>query len=395
MIPIIYIFLLSLMLFIMWRAGRELRIKYSMTSIACVSVVLAYTLNEGLRFGRGIDYNVYWNLYHNIENGWVINKEFLFQLLCKLFIWLNISFQGFVLFLSLIFIIGTLFLMKSYREYLPVVLPLFVLFSNPFVENMIRWYFAFSLFMIGLHYLLTYNTIKEYIIFSLLSCLIHTAFIPIPLIFYVVYRLNKVMLHPIISLPLFFVIYFYFESNDMLLFSNYLEFLSMNTIFETYSENVDYWLTGGFDHNERSGYINAFRLLLFSLITIIGYKVVHKKDRIRIFTYNIFVIGLLLFPISRKIELIDRYDSVFFFFRAMIMGYVVYFLCKNKSQYAQLFFILFVSLFLWSEKGTFLAPFRDNEKKYMYVWNQTNEKPNEMLRVWLDDIYKKSINSNK
>lgn len=101
-VSIIY-FIFRLLLFVVavWN-GYILSHKDRKLKISDFSpIIFVYTLYSGLRWGRGVDYNVYYWVYENIKNG--ISREDnepLFELLVKISAWLGFSWQGFVVFMS-------------------------------------------------------------------------------------------------------------------------------------------------------------------------------------------------------------------------------------------------------------------------------------------------------
>ena len=108
-----------------------------------VIAILLYTIIEGLRFGRGIDYNLYYDVYDQIENSSLeTNHEVLFISLCKLLIFLGIPYQGFILLCSFILITCGISFLKKHSEVLLYSLPLFFLVSL-LAENLIRWFLGF------------------------------------------------------------------------------------------------------------------------------------------------------------------------------------------------------------------------------------------------------------
>ena len=150
MVPWIYDFLLLIMLFVLYRAGKSIAKTGKIWSLAGFSAILVYTLNEGLRFGRGIDYNLYGMVYERLEATGQSDWDISFQFVARVLIDLNIPWQGYVILMSFVFILAMLIMLKVYQEIIPYALPLFALFSAGTVENMVRWYFGFSFIMIGL-----------------------------------------------------------------------------------------------------------------------------------------------------------------------------------------------------------------------------------------------------
>ena len=113
-IRIIYITLLFLMIFVLYYFGQSLKKDYRIFSNAGIAALAAYTLNEGLRFGRGIDYNLYWSVYDHFAAGWDSSKEPAFDLIQSFFLYFNLPFQALVIFMSFMFILGLLSLMRQY-----------------------------------------------------------------------------------------------------------------------------------------------------------------------------------------------------------------------------------------------------------------------------------------
>ena len=190
MIPYLYDILLVLMLALLYWAGNNLqKSNTKILSMAGIVAIIAYTLNEGLRFGRGIDYNLYWQAYMDFARGWDAHQNIGFIFIQKCFLFFNLPYQALVMFMSFMFILGTLFIMKHYRTVIVYALPLWTLFSKSAVENMVRWYLAFSFVMIGLSFLMSNEKQSKlkYLLFCFIGCTIHYAMFPIPITFYLLY----------------------------------------------------------------------------------------------------------------------------------------------------------------------------------------------------------------
>lgn len=379
------------MLIALYFSGESLRKNYKMFSFAGLAAILAYTLNEGLRFGRGIDYNLYWRGYDQLAAGWQSKKEPVFNFLQQLFISLDLPYQALVIFMSFMFILGVLCLMRNYKSVLPFALPLFAIYSLGNVENMVRWYLAYSFILIGLSFLVYEKYLNwKYIVWCTIGCSIHLAIIPIPFLFYILYLKKGVLLHPLISITVFFLFYFLFDTQIMLNFADLMNFITSSTgAFENYSERTEYWLTGGFAGIEKSGKIAALDLLYIFALTIMGYKAVRQMGRNYIFAYNLFVIGMLIYPISLKIELVERYDRTFYFFRGVVLAAViyVYFIWKRISAY---YIVLISTLLIYfcSIRSIIVAPFKTNEKFLLYVWDKGNYKYDSIFQLYFRESYK-------
>lgn len=390
-----YFFLEILMLFVLYKAGLKLKRNYRITSLVGFSAIFIYSFVIGMRFGRGIDYNVYWGIYDDVSKGLTYEKGLTFSYICKFMNFLNLPYQVLIVIMSITFIVGVLLLMKNYRDVVPYALPLFVLFSQLYVENMVRWYFAYSFLLIGVAYLLRYGILnKAFLFFSIIACLLHIAIIPIPIIFCLLFLLKKPILSPVISIPLFFVIYLGFNTNYM---SDIVKTVQTLTLFSDsayghYVDDADYWLTGGFLGLEKSGNIGFSNLFFLMLLVYYGYKIALNKSKQFVFAYNAFLFGLFLYPISLLIELVERYDMTFFFFRAIILSYILFYSKEAFKRQYSLFRPILLMILLWTNSYMLTSPFIHSEKYFMFVWDHTNETKDDMISAW--ENHAEEINSN-
>lgn len=392
MASVIFVSLLLIMLFILYRAGIAIRKSGKVFSSAGIAAISIYTLNEGLRFGRGIDYNLYYNTYLDLAAGRSINKEPVFSFISEFFISFGLPYQALILFMSFMFILSLLYFLRNYRDLLPLALPLFVFFSRPEVENMVRWYLAFSFFLFGLADLIKKEKLSiRYLAFSFFACSIHYAIIPIPIFSYVIYRFKHVFLKPFLSLSVFFAVYFFFETDFMLQFVDLVNMLADvgGERFANYGKSPEYWLSGGFAGEEKSGKIGISELAFLSVLVILGNRVSVHFKRPFIFSYNMFLVGFLLLPIAKKVEFVGRYDAIFYFFRAIVLAAILYtyYICKYIRLIPVLSAFVLIIL-LYNPINSIKNILTDNPKKYLYVWDKSGMTPGKMYEMWIDDLHK-------
>lgn len=387
MIPAIYTFLLLFMLFSLYKAGKGLQDNAcKISSKYGIIALLVYTLNEGLRFGRGIDYNYYWRSYEDLAAGKYVETNIGMLLFEKILISFDLSWESCVLFISFMFILGTLYLMKCYKEILPLALPLFVFFSNAAVENMIRWYIGFSFILIGLSFQMREEKKlnKKFLFFSFLACLFHYAIIPIPIIFYSIRFFKKPLLHPLITIALFYTIAFGFKTTVMLQFVDVVNTLSMmSDKFEHYSNNPVFWLTGGFDGVETTPFPALTEQLFLLVIVCLGFISVKEQRKAFVYSYNLFIIGFLLYPIARQIELLERFDQPFLFFRGIVLAIIIQsFFVDVRIKLIPLFKLMVILIFLNLGRSMIIHPFTQSPQRYLYVWDKDRQTPESMLNMW-------------
>lgn len=381
------------MLFVLYGAGIQIKKTNKILSSTVILGVIIYTLNEGLRFGRGIDYNLYGMAYEDLEKGGENTWDFMFKVIAETLIRLGISWQGYVMLMSFMFIVATICLLRNYKDILPVALPLFVLFSIPETENMVRWYLGFSFIMIGLGFLLRdckqRNT--KFFLFSVFACTFHLALAPLPIIFFCVTFLKSPILKPLPILILYFVIAFSFQTSFMLQFVELVNMLSMiSEHFEGYGDKAEYWLTGGFAGTGGWGIFPGIQELIFlCCLVILGYKVIHKGEWRNVYAYNLFIIGLLGNPIANQIELVGRYDQTFFFFRAIVFACILEYAYRKKCVVIHKM-ILLMSLLVFLNMGRklLIAPFVGKEEHYLYVWDSKGKNYQSMYDMYISDMYR-------
>ncbi len=399
MIPIVYVTLLFLMLFVLYRCGKEIEKSGNIWSAAGITAMLVYTLNVGLRFGRGIDYNEYWRTYEEIARGFESNRDVVFVAFVKFLAHIGMPYQVLILLCSFLFILGVLLVLRNYRVFISYALPLFALFSISAVENMIRFFMGFSFILIGFSFLLQRKKWK-YVIFGMIGCSIHLALLPLMLAFWLVLLYKRPLLYPIIAIVFFFVIGFSFKTETMTLFADLIQtiaLLSSSERFESYSNNADFWLTGGFSGRETNVFPPASEIVFLCFLVWYGYKGLKKTgcEQKDVIVYNLFLIGFLLKPIANQIELLMRFDHAFFFFRAVVCAKILSDLFRQKVlRYTPLTFVYMLSFF-YVGFSFFKTPFQKNPQQFLYVWNHDNQTYNSMLRMWNSENDKESSQIKK
>lgn len=392
----IYTLLLLFTLFILYKSGKVLQDGGKVLSSAGLSAVLVYTFNEGLRFGRGIDYNLYGIEYEKLSSTGYSDWDISFQYIARALIAMDVPWQGFVMLMSFIFIVATILLLRNFSEVLLYALPLFVLFTRNETQNMVRWYLGFSFVLIGLSYLLKEESRYNFKFwgFSIFACTFHLALLPLPIVFYLLHLRKLPLLSPLWVLLLYFSIAFFFQTDFMKRFVDIVNLLSMSLgsaseRLANYGNRAEYWLTGGFaGTSEHSALPNMHELIFLSCLVIVGYKAVINKGGNYVFAYNMFVVGLLAYPLALQIELVQRFDQPFLFFRAIVLACIIECVFVKRTvpvnQLAWLFSVLIV---LNMGRKIIITPFNGNPDKYLYVWDSHGKTYQSMYNMWISDMY--------
>lgn len=396
MIPYIYCTLMTVMLLLLYWAGKQLKNDYRLSSLPGVVAILVFTLNEGLRFGRGIDYNHYWQVYMDLAHGWDNNQDIGYLLIERTFLFLGLPFQALVIFMSFMFIFSSLLLMRHYKYIVMYALPLWIYYSKEPVGNMLRWYLAFSFILIGFSYLLSDNKyrLRYYMLYSLIGCTIHYAIAPIPIIFYLISFRKEPFLSPKIAVAAFISVVLLFKTEMMLRFvdlMNNLSFLSnISEKFNGYIENAEFWLTNN-ALGKTSG-PSKFDIIQFSFLLIVGHKCCKINGSKYILAYNLFLIGVLLYTMGIQLELAARYMRIFYFFGAIVFGNIIKMTQFRLIPYRNIVLPLILLFLIFPFYSALKIPFKKHPKLSMYVWDHKNETPDAMYNIYLNQKYKDNKN---
>ena len=346
--------------------------KYAIFPIAVFAIV------EGLRFGREIDYNEYYFRYINIgQNFNSEDYEFIFKLICYTCYNIGIPYYLFIFFQSAFLIFCTFLFIKRYKQAIQYVLPLvlFELYGN---NMFIRWYLAFSFFLLFLHYYLERKTYKS-LFFIVITCLTHIGFTTL-LPFIALHKLlSKKGISPKISVPLFLVTLFVSNLsylNFIVTFSNILLKLGLGSIdprLNLYLNSTEDIISGNFGN---IGVINltisnSIRLAIAYIPAMLWGLKCMKKYHEGIFIYNLFVIGAIVSPLFLKVEILNRLSGVLVFFYSICGGILFFHAFKNIQRLRTPIKAIMLISYLCALWPNVSIAIRDNlrDNQMLFIWD--------------------------
>lgn len=300
--------------------------------------VFFYSLIEGFRYARGVDYIHYMERYistSNISN----SKDF------APFDWFNfglnligLPYYGAFIIYSLIFIICVMFFLRDYREVSHYSFLLFLPATLIYSECFVAQFVSFSFVFVALKYALRKDWIK-FVFFSIIAVSLHNAnafilIIVVPLIFY-----NKPFnIYVVISIYMY--AFLLFDMNKIGVLVPYLETLKLGnaTQIQAYTENADAWfsadaLQSGYNQNVITKTANV----LFDVSVIItGRKLLdnyksRSKEKSLILFYNLFAIGAIMFQIFFNFEIMRRIAMEAYLFWFILVAYILFYY-KTKRE---------------------------------------------------------------
>lgn len=333
--------------------------------------IFTFGIIEGLRFGRGIDWNVYFYRYTNLANKTTGDYEFLFEHICNIEGALNIPYPIFIMINEFAFIVGIFFIISRFKQYSTYILP-FVLSYTLFNENFIRWSMAIVFIFGGVYCLLSNKIIKSYL-FVLLGFLTHSGSIIIVPFFVLFKILKDRQLTPIVSTLLLVVTTFVLSLANLgflIVLSKYMGNSFIGDIqaggyFDaTESLLAGTWGTQGIGDN---GVL--FKLRFFLGVAPIIYFAPRfiKKGTYENFVYNLFLIGCLISPLFSLIEIFNRFSALLSFFGCIIGGVVYYNILQSKKSLEKV--LICLSMFCQFYPILAIIFFREGDFNMLFLWD--------------------------
>ena len=373
----IYAILTLSMLICLYKSGKRLACMQGDSFMTALKTswlaIVAFTLNEGLRFGRGIDYNIYGRGFEYFDfSAEMVNPGFaLIQQAAKL---MNTGWASIVFFASFLMIISVIAFMRHFKECAPWALPLFCILLDTFTQNLVKWFIAFSCILIGFSYYVNNEKDKHNLIIflacSLLATTIHFGIILIPFAYYLLSKFDKPICKPFFAVVVFFVIGFMMDTSVMSVLIPYLSVFEMigGDKASAYISDAEKWLTSGSDVLVLKSFPPLYYIPIYISIVYAGYyinKIINKK-RYTIL-YNLYLLGFMIMPLANQIELAKRYNILLYFFFFVILSYIIYYRYELKRcmwlyRFTQFSLVLLVAYYL----STFV---RGEDFMKLYVWD--------------------------
>lgn len=351
--------------------------------------IAAFTLNMGLRWGRGIDYNNGYYGFQRIINDIEEDREPVWVFSQKLFGWMGFDWHAAVVFFSFFLVLSVVFFLKDHKRILPYALPLFAFYVFP-SENLIRWFYAFSFFLIAIpsrfednEKSLGFLKSKRFLVFSCLAFLTHYGMIIIIGLYSVFFINKKTAISPYISIFAFIIVSLFSNVEQLSFLSTYIEQINVFSRFQDYQENANDWLTNSIGDYEASMSITSG--ICVPIVLYYGYWLATKIDRGLIPYYNIMTFMLILFPIMVQVQMLYRIALMGFLLQFLFIPYIITYrrdltvISKSKSQYKNNRYkmahklILFILVFV-TVRSMIVMPFVKEKNEVLYIWDANGRK---------------------
>lgn len=369
MIEFRYILFHVLLAIIMYWYGRQISRKpinfyWKLASFP----ILAFTIEEGLRWGRNIDWCVYYNVYNDYLQGFSSNHEILFQAIWRLYAFFDLPYPIIIASCSCFLIFAIFYFAKEYRTVSYILIPFIVFCCAGTATNLIRWYMGFSFLLIAIR---LYQEEKKTLAALLTICSVSThigLIIAIP-IFYVLLTYNKILFKPFMAIAISVLLSVLFDPAIMGKFSFIFDFFKGFDRFDTYASDATGWLTGeGQNSDSERRSISALLIANIPLYTyiLVGYRISDNLKLTKI--YNLMLIGIYLKNTASGLELMGRFAYLFEPFICVMASYGIMHLIKQKRTLVSTILLLISIIYILRKLYVFCAPMEYEEFMH-YVWD--------------------------
>lgn len=347
--------------------------------------IVLFTLVFGLRYGVGVDYNNYLDMYDKtagyhsfsqiIENE---RYEYGFSLLLFLCHFLNLPVY---MFFTIIAFIQILLLYKTFKNEENVLAYIYItLICTGFCvyqfENILRHEIAFCIFLFSLKYIRDNKLIKYWICCFLALAFHHSALILFPLYFIWIYRksiLNKPFLE-LCAVIACVIVSSVTQWQDLLhLFDNAITLLG----YENYINIADEMLL-----NNKWGITRIFNLIVNIIIVINSKKIkeYYKSDLFNIL-YDLFIIGICLGYVFLGSMMFQRIIVYFNHTQFIVLAYTLcYFYETRRQKISQMLTYSLLALFCLISYGSFIYNCKNNTGAYVSYFQESLHPEKDYLR---------------
>ena len=288
-------------------------------------VTIVYSVIEGLRWNRGVDYyNYYLEL---LGNQFKDDYEPLYKLIIDTFSSLFPYWLSFIIY-SAFFITSFMLVLKHYPKYAVWALPLLFIITESASENLVRQFIGISFFLFGYNAYLNKKRITMFLFFLAVP-LIHLSGVFVLAFFVLLYlfEFDNKMSTPWILLGCYILLYVVWDTANLSEYAQMLGSISFlsGSQFEGYVDNADRWFTseGSLSSLNSSGILSVFSVVFNILINLViiyyGFYLYKNNPSMRIpfwFVYFSIIIRL----IGGDIELYNRFATWLFYFIPLVVG---------------------------------------------------------------------------
>lgn len=326
-----------------------------------VFAIAVYSLIEGLRFDRGVDYAQYAT---ELMGQWYIEgeRELLYDLLVRSVVALGIPYWSVFIGFSCFIITSYMMVVRHFPKYAVWALPLFFLVTDYPAENLVRQFFAIPFIMLAYDAFLREKK-KAMFIYLILPFFIHFSsgmaiglFVLLVLVFKKIWKFVKA---PWILLAIYLACVAMFDTSMLDSFSDMIQTSDMldgsgDSRAEDYLEGSDRWLTEEGDLDMVSGtgksgktMFNTLTEICFNTVLIVfGFFAAREDKRLTIPYYFTFI-AIMFLAVGGKIELYQRFAWWYYYLSPLLIAVVLARARKFSFWYEYLIYMVVFLQYLY------------------------------------------------
>lgn len=320
-----------------------------------IFAIVVYSLIEGLRYDRGVDYAQYAT---ELMGNWYIEgeRELLYDLLVRCVVALEIPYWAVFIGFSCFIITSFILVVRHFPKYAIWALPLFFLVTDYSAENLIRQFVAIPFIMLAYDAFLCNKKLRMFICL-VLPLFIHfsTAMAVGAFVLLVYVKVWKFIKTPWILLAIYLACVVMFDTSMLDSVSDMIQSSDMldgggDAKSDYYLEESDRWLTEEGDLNMVSG-TGQSRKTLFNTLTEICFNVVMivfgffaaREDRRLTIPYYFTFLAIMFRAIGGSIELYDRFAWWYCYLTPLLIAVVLARARKYSFWYE---YLIYIAVFL-------------------------------------------------
>lgn len=310
--------------------------KYSLIGI------VVYSLVEGLRWNRGIDYPHY---YQDLTGKLFTDySEYVYIWWTELFKFTGLPFWVAFIFYSFLFIHGFYYLLKKFKKQAVWALPLFFIITVGSSENLIRQFLAVSMFEYALYFFLEKRYWKS-AIFALLTVQIHNSVIItiVGALFVYFIHFDKKIKTGYLLVGIYLLFYYFWNPSYLAPITTWLSSLSVgdSSNMSSYLENAEFWFSDESSLSVRLGFVSRAASMFSSTVSLVttciiikyGYDLSQKNERYRIaYWFSFLAYILYIFSNNGDFEIWSRLSVMFRLLLPIVMAGILTGLSLRKVE---------------------------------------------------------------
>ncbi|MFV5693020.1 EpsG family protein [Flavobacterium sp. LT1R49] len=334
--------------------------------------IIAFAIISGLRFGREIDYNVYYmNYIFSRKNN---EMEFLFMQLVNAFKYFSIPFYGFVLFCSTFLITSLLYFLNKFRKAVFFILPLFLGIMG--IENLIRWYLAFSFILIAVKVLLDSRYFVS-VLFVVLAILVHKGILLCVIVVFLFYVLsNKVIINHNVAVLLFAITMFLGSVDQLITVASVFNTVSISDSSKesNYMENAQSIASGDMSTGiYKTGPLTKIIIFISYVFPIyFGGKYLLKnklQNKEYIWLYNLATFSIIIMPIFSLVDVFNRISGALMIFTITFVGMSTLYFYKLRHKNTVIYCLLLISFSCSSFLILRIPFYMIGDSRMLFIWD--------------------------